>query len=82
MLLVGVSDCVIEELGLDFDELIVKDKVIEDIVVEELISNELDVDELTADERVVEASIAEVLREDCTSPVSDIVAEDKAPLSV
>ncbi|KAI7164394.1 hypothetical protein KC349_g730 [Hortaea werneckii] len=82
VLLVGVSDCVIEELRLDEGELIVKDNVFDDIVVEELMSNELDVDELTADERVVEDPIAEVLREGCTSPVSGMVAEEKAPLSV
>lgn len=77
------SDVVAEELGLGVVErLLVKDNDTEDIVVEELLSDELVVDELTADERVVEDPIAEVLREGCTLPVSDIVAEDKAPLSV
>lgn len=81
------SDVVGEELGLGVGKLIVegplvKDDDTEDIVVEELLSDELVVDKLTADERVVEDPIAEVLHEDCTSPVSDVVAEDKAPLSV
>ncbi|KAI7221056.1 hypothetical protein KC333_g1977 [Hortaea werneckii] len=80
VLLVEVSDCVIEEPRLDVGELIVKDSVIEDIVVEELMSNELDVDELAADERVVEDPIAEVLLEDCTLLVSDMVAEENAPV--